>query len=158
MKDKIYYIFILFLIITSNFLAPLFPCEIQKLLKKEYPIKHVFAFLTLLFFVVLADKNETDSFSTSFIKSLFFYFMFILILKTKPMFFISAMFLLFVLNIVDIKYSNEVNERIILMKNCLFYLTMSLIIIGFSLNYAEKKEKFRSNFKLIDFLFQQNCS
>lgn len=47
----VYPIFILLLIISANYLADLFPCRLRELLENNIYVKHLFGYLTLLFFV-----------------------------------------------------------------------------------------------------------
>jgi hypothetical protein len=46
-------LFALLVIISGNFLAELFPFEVREILNKNIYVKHLFAFLTLFFFVYL---------------------------------------------------------------------------------------------------------
>ena len=41
---SIYSIFILFLIISTNYLGELFPCRVQKLLSQNVYLKHIFGY------------------------------------------------------------------------------------------------------------------
>ena len=50
-------LFALLVIISGNFLAELFPFEVQEILSKNIYVKHLFAFLTLFFFVYLTMPN-----------------------------------------------------------------------------------------------------
>ena len=66
--ERLLAIFIFTLIISGNFLAQLFPCNIQKLLSNNILVKHLFGFLTLFFFGALAfprlSKNIEGMFNT----------------------------------------------------------------------------------------------
>lgn len=54
-------VFALFLIISGNFLGDMFPVKIRATLRKSVAIKHVVAFFTLYFFVVLIDASQVHA-------------------------------------------------------------------------------------------------
>ena len=56
--NPIWNVFVLFLIIASNYIGELFPCRVQNLLIGNIYLKHFIAFLTLVFFVVLTDSSS----------------------------------------------------------------------------------------------------
>ena len=66
----IWNIFVLFLIIAANYIGELFPCRIQNLLNSNIYLKHVIAFLTLLFFVVITDSTYNYKANETFIISI----------------------------------------------------------------------------------------
>ena len=53
--SNIFCIFIFFLIISANFLAELFPCRLQYILRNNMVIKHLFGLFSMIFFVVLSS-------------------------------------------------------------------------------------------------------
>lgn len=54
-------VFALFLIISGNFLGGLFNSNIRNLLRTSAPAKHIVAFFTLYFFVVLIDTSQVHA-------------------------------------------------------------------------------------------------
>lgn len=69
-KFAFYPVFLLIMIISANFLAEIFPCRFQELLSSNNYTKHIFGYLTLVFFVSLnIDELKTsvqDLFLNSF--------------------------------------------------------------------------------------------
>ena len=51
-------LFILYLVISSNFLPQTFSCRLQQLLNSSMIVKHLFGFMTLLFFVVATNTKK----------------------------------------------------------------------------------------------------
>ena len=111
---SIYSIFILFLIISSNYLGELFPCRIQKLLSENIYLKHIFGYLTLSFFVVLVDPYKKINITTVFRESIILYTLFLFLINTQQYFFIFSIFLLFLIYIVYLKkieYEENINIK-----------------------------------------------
>ncbi len=173
----IYAIFILILIISANFLAQLFPCRLQKLLSTNIYIKHLFSFLTLLFFVVLTAPLDDKSLHNIFYKSLILYIWFILIMRTDPYIFVLLLLIIAIIyilvlkenelkaNIEDIKEEKKdnlekelkiYNDQINFIQNInqkLLYSAIILTIIGFLLYMGEKKCEYKKDFCYLIFLF-----
>ena len=170
-KIPLYSIFILFLIITASFITELFPCKVRKILMNNIYIKHLFAFLTMIFFVVLTSPLKDNNILHIILKSFLVYIIFIFTTKTHYIFFITIIILLGLLYILIIK-KGEVNDNIndeknevekiklinlldniTLINNMIFILTILLIIIGFLIYYGEKKYEYKKDFNFIIFLF-----
>ncbi len=175
-KIPIYTIFVLILIISANFLAQLFPCRLQKLLNNNIYIKHLFSFLTLLFFVVLTAPLDDKSLQNIFYKSLILYIWFILIMRTDPYIFILLLLVIAIIYILILKENelkadlenqnkqkdnnqekiNKINEQITFIKNInqnLLYASIILTVIGFILYMGEKKCEYKKNFCYLTFIF-----
>ena len=110
---SIYSIFILFLIISSNYLGELFPCRVQKLLSQNVYLKHIFGYLTLSFFVVLVDPYKKINIYTVFKESLILYILFLFFINTQQYFFLLSIFFLlviYVLNLKKIEYEENISK------------------------------------------------
>lgn len=173
-KYPIHSIFILILIISANFLTQLFPCRLQKILTKNIYIKHIFAFLSLTFFVVLTAPLDDKSLKNIFQKSFILYILFILIMRTDKYFFIIILFLIALIYILVLKENeyksiieknnlkdkekDEINKNIIDIKkinDILFYIVIIITIIGFLIYLGEKKYEKKNNFCFSSFFFGQ---
>ena len=93
-KLPLYSVFILFLIIASNYIGELFPCKMQSILVENVYLKHFIAFLTLMFFVVLTDPFIGTSFNKIIENSFKMYVVFLLLINNNKNFFILAIILL----------------------------------------------------------------
>jgi hypothetical protein len=173
-KVPIYSLFILILIISANFLAQLFPCRLQKVLNNNIYIKHIFAFLTLVFFVVLTVPLDDKSLNNIFQKSFIIYIWFLLIMKTDKYFFLSLLLIIAIIYILvlqqneynkllenkDITHQNkllytEKLNNITYINNKLFIITVILTFIGFLLYMGEKKCEYKYKFNYLKFIFGQ---
>lgn len=158
-------IFVLFLIIASNYIGELFPCRIQDYLSNNVYLKHFISFLTLLFFVVLTDTSLVKKkFMEIFISSLKLYFLFLLLINSTKKFFIFALFILAIIYIIQLikkDYINDENvteetenyKKIILVEKALFVLFYIVLVLGFIIYLGEKKIEYKNKFKYMTFIF-----
>ena len=79
--SNIFCIFIFFLIISANFLAELFPCRLQYILRNNMVIKHLFGLFTMIFFVVLSSGIKNKNILKIMLTAFVLYIIFILITK-----------------------------------------------------------------------------
>lgn len=168
----VFTIFILILIISANFLAQLFPCRLQYELNNNMYLKHFFAFLTMIFFVVLASPIKNKKLNKIVIESFLLYIVFLFLIKTDYRIFIILLALLsisylLVLKKVELEDDKEVNKddsnKVAEIDNQIKYieyisfgitvLIVVLIIIGFLSYLGQKKVEYKNNFAFSKFLF-----
>ena len=169
-----YPLFILIMMISSNFLAEIFPCRFQELLSSNNYIKHLFGYLTLVFFVSLNINNLNTSLSELFKKSLILYLGFILLTKTNKNIFLVILVLLGLLYIIHLKKTIEegkkgqTKEEVIIQKQYIEKLDnykklikniiAILLVFGFVLYLGEKKKEYGKSFNYLTFLIgKPNC-
>jgi len=170
----IWNVFVLFLIIASNYIGELFPCRIQSLLVNNVYLKHFIAFLTLMFFVVLTDSSsQKKKFIVIFTDSIKLYFLWLLLINSDKKFFVLGLILLAILYILQLikndyinnkKINEEINEeinnknkeRLSLIKNIekvIFLIFFIVLVLGFIIYMGEKKIEYKDKFKYITFIF-----
>ena len=81
--SNIFCIFIFVLIVSANFLAEIFPCRLQYILRNNMFIKHVFGLFTMIFFVVLSSEWKNKNIFNIVNSSFLLYVLFILITKCQ---------------------------------------------------------------------------
>lgn len=156
---RLHTIFIFFLIVSSNYLGELFPCKIQKLLTDNVLLKHLFGFLTLLFFVVLVDEENINNLGDVFVQSAMMYSLFILLINTNIKFFVTSILCLSVIYVINIKNQSLLNnnevpiEWLEKLKTGTGILFAFSTIIGFLVYMGEKKIEYKKKFNFITFLF-----
>jgi hypothetical protein len=160
-KDiPLFTVFILILIISANTLLPLFPCKFQSLLRDNMLMKHLFAFITMIFFVVLSAP--IDDKKNIFFKAMLLYVFFVFVTKTNYIFFIIILILLAfsyltILHKNDKKQNeNKTDNELIIYDNSLFILYILIIIltfIGLFIYMGEKKIEYKNKFKYFTFFF-----
>ena len=161
LDTKLFSIFIFILIVSANFLAEIFPCRLQYLLRNNMLIKHVFGLFTMIFFVVLSSGDKKI---LNIIKnSVLLYILFILISKCNLHIFYLILFLLgitYILNIMnDEKKINEEisNEEISnedIYENIIYFLYVIifiLVFIGVLVYMGEKKIEYKDKFTYYTF-------
>ena len=149
-------LFILFLIIGGNFLGALFPCRIQKFFTNNVFSRHILGFLTLIFFVILDDTDDT--FQIVVAKSVGLYIWFIFVSRMSKNSFILLMIILATIYILSL-YKNNNNtstnakDNITSAINALFILAIITTVGGFLVYLGKKKIEFKKKFNYRDFFF-----
>jgi ascorbate-specific PTS system EIIC-type component UlaA len=163
-------VFIFVLIVSANFLAEVFPCRLQNLLRNNMLMKHLFGIFTMIFFVVLSNNNSTNTniFNLIFNSSLL-YILFILISKCDVYFFYIILLLLGIAYIINILKQQEMNKnekgsekeqkhkfqsKINIYNNItsvLYVLIIIITFIGVILYMGEKKIEYKKKFSYISF-------
>jgi hypothetical protein len=166
-NSNIFCIFIFILIVSANFLAEIFPCRIQYLLRSNMFVKHIFGLFTMIFFVVLSSGiKDKDIFRIVQI-SFLLYILFILITKSQIYIFYLILILLcitYIINIIkekekeniDEKNSTFINEKINNYEYVIYVLYILIIILtilGVILYMGEKKIEYKNSFNYITFFF-----
>lgn len=108
LKYPIHTVFILFLIISSNYIGELFPCRIQDVLMGNVIMKHFVAFLTLLFFVLIVEPSMNMKFKELIYNSSMMYLVFLVLINNSLPFFVASIIILGVLYIIHL---NKVEIR-----------------------------------------------
>ena len=171
----IWNVFVLFLIIASNYIGELFPCRVQNLLIGNVYLKHFIAFLTLMFFVVLTDSSsQKKKFMVIFTDSIKLYFLWLLLINCDKKFFVVGLILLGILYILQLIKNDYINEKIEdkqvndenkyekdekalqLIKNIeriIFIIFFIVLVLGFTVYMGEKKIEYKNKFNYITFIF-----
>ena len=160
----IWNIFVLFLIIAANYLGELFPCRVQNLLESNIYLKHIIAFLTLSFFVILTDTTSNYKSNEIFSISFTLYILFIILARNNKVFFLINLVILAILYVmklqltdyeknVDEKSNDIFYERLIIIEKVLIVIFFVLLICGFLIYMGEKKIEYKNKFNFITFFF-----
>jgi hypothetical protein len=168
--SKLFSIFIFILIVSANFLAEIFPCRLQNVLRNNMLFKHIFGFFTMIFFVVLSSNSNDKNILVIIKKSVLLYILFIFISKCHLYMFYFIIIFLGTAYIIDIvkqdninKIENnkelnneelEYNKKINYYDNILFILYILILIsvfIGVILYMGEKKIEYKNNFNYFTF-------
>lgn len=159
-------IFVLYLIISGNYLANLFGCKTQQALNNNMFLKHLLGFMTMYFFVVLVDSKSqwSDSPRTQLLFTFLFYCIFVITTRMDYKWwivFILGLCVIYVLQVYkdhdktketdSIKYENY--------QRYLIYFTGIVIIVGFLIYYGRKRLEYGDFFDNITFLLgKTSCS
>lgn len=162
----IWNVFVLFLIIASNYIGELFPCRVQDLLINNVYLKHFISYLTLLFFVVLTDTSLVKKkFKEIFIDSIKLYLIFLLLINCNKKFFVGALILLgaiYIIQLMKQDYKDEITDEyensnkykmLNKIERVIYILFFIVVIIGFIIYMGEKKIEYKNSFKYSTFIF-----
>ena len=165
--SNIFCIFIFVLIVSANFLAEIFPCRLQYLLRNNMFIKHVFGLFTMIFFVVLSSGIKNKNIFNITTSSFLLYILFILITKCQIYVFYTILLFLGITYIIHLvkqeeiesseKESNEkdsnkeihsIYDNII---HVLYILIIMFAILGVIMYMGEKKIEYKKDFDYFTF-------
>jgi hypothetical protein len=153
-------IFIFYLIITSNFFVPLLPCRAQSTVANSMLLRHIFGFLTMTFFVVLANTKTPLPFSKIIRLSLGLYIWFMISTRIRfDMWFVLVCILatMYILKVYkensDDKLEESTKDTIERTESVLFFSAMTVTGLGALLYLGEKKIEYGKRFDLGKFVF-----
>ena len=162
----IWNVFVLFLIIASNYIGELFPCQVQELLTSNVYLKHIISYLTLLFFVVLTDTSSVKKkFKEIFYESLKLYVVFLLLINCNKNLFALSILLLAVIYIIQLIKQDYIDENtdtyqdspvlknIKNIEKICYILFFVIAITGFIVYMGEKKIEYKDKFSYKTFIF-----
>ena len=110
-QGRVIGLFALIIIICGNFLSELIPWKVQDIMKTNIYIKHVFAFLTLFFFVYLTMPDvEAEGVGITFS----IYLLFLFSKKLSPNIWFTLIFLitiLYLFELAEVKWSDYIKDN-----------------------------------------------
>lgn len=152
-------IFLLIIVMSANFLTPLFPCQIQNLFSNSMLAKHILGFLTLLFGIAFNNYEEADNIPTLFGKTVIYYLWFVVMTRMNAYLFIFLIWILgmtYVLSIYikknDVNLSDKKIRRLKKIRSFLYSFSIILTIVGFIIYYKERRDEFQNDFKWSKFI------
>jgi hypothetical protein len=155
-------IFIFYLIITSNFFVPLLPCRAQSAITDSILLRHFLGFLTMTFFVVLANTKSPLPFSRIIGLSVGLYAWFVASTRLRFdmwMLLVAILGTMYVLKIykenADSKLEDSTKELIERVERILFFVAIGVTGLGALAYYGEKKIEYGGAFNLGKFVFGQ---
>jgi hypothetical protein len=156
-------VFVLYLIVSCNFLAKLFSCKTQLLLESNMYVKHLIGFFTLFFFIIFTQSIDTKDeyiFFKKIYAAVVLYLIFLASTKTKGLYLYLFIFLIgssFILtSYIDTLDKTKFKERIKKIDNIIniFYrLSIIILILGVISYTIEKKKEYKNNWDTFKFIF-----
>jgi len=170
LDTNIFAMFIFILIVSANFLAEIFPCKLQHLLRNNMMVKHIFGIFTMAFFVVLSSTNVDKNVFDIAKNTGGLYLLFILIAKCHISilyFIITLLAITFIITILKQQANDKIknadkqpdvileNNKIIDTYNnttCFLYISiLALTFIGTLAYMGEKKIEYKNDFDYFTF-------
>ena len=153
-------IFLMMVAVSGNFIKEMFPCGFQKVFDRSVILKYILTFFILFISVILIKPSITKGRSLIFIFgiTIFIYIWFILMTKMNVYFFLTLLFILFILYICIQYYSykklsDKDKKEYNIITTTIFVLSIVITVIGFLLYYGEKKYEYKKMFSWNKFFF-----
>tara|TARA_B100001540_G_scaffold34150_1_gene30097 strand:- start:1473 stop:2048 length:576 start_codon:yes stop_codon:yes gene_type:complete len=155
--------FAIYLIIACNFIGEVFGCKFRQLLQNNMLIKHLFAFLTLMFLVVFIsfDIDNYNKLLLAIFYSVILYIWFVLTTKTHIIITIIIITIFFAMYIIDIRIKklkslNDINNTklindLVFINNILLIIAAIITIFGVVIYFFLKKKEM--NYRKIKFSY-----
>lgn len=149
-------LFILYLVISSNFLAPTFSCQVQRFIQNSMLMRHFLGFLTMTFFVVLTNQKNPIPLSQMFGVSALFYTWFVFTTRMSLVFWIFIILLFAAVYILSLYEKDETDEKKLEdMKKAKMGLVITgaiVTLIGVLFYYGEKRIEYGEDFQFLKFI------
>lgn len=149
-------LFIFYVTIGGNFVAQLFPCQVQKLFTENIYYKHFLAFFILFFAIVLTSDNSEKISTILLSKTLVLYTLFIILTRMDKnfflLFFITLCIKFIIINELSHTRDKNLQEKYNKINKALNYALVSIGIMGFILYYGEKRYEYGKRFNFLTFL------
>lgn len=147
-------LFILYLLISGNYLGELFGCKAQYFFQKNMFFKHIIGLITLVFFVIFAEdpENMSNNPTSSILKSILLYFWFVITTRTNYKYLFTIVLVLLAIVIIEkykkyyeIKDEEKKVENLKQINVYLSYLSIILTVVGFLVYLNEKYKEYGKN-------------
>lgn len=160
-------LFVFILIISGNYIGQLLPCRVQNFLTKNMIFKHLFGFMTLLFFVVLTMPDVFRN--NQLLTVIGLYLFFVIFSKTYYVFWIINVVIFAIIYLISSYFENktdkwrennkEFENTFKTIKRLLVYFTIVTVSIGFLIYLGNKKREYKKSFTYFKFFFgKPDCS
>lgn len=155
MKEApLYMVFVLYLILSCNFLAQIFSCRLQQFLNNSMVAKHFIGYMTLLFFVVLSS-GDTHSTSQTLLYSLFIYIIFWFSTRIAFEYFVVFLLLsasLYIIHLYQREKGQQPSRRLEITQDVLQWSMFVVLIVGFIFYWMEKQIEYKNKFSTWTFI------
>jgi hypothetical protein len=142
-------LFVLYLVLAAAYIQPLMPCNADTFLGSSMLMRHAIAFMTLIFFIVIADTEVDDymPLGTVVMTSAVIYLWFLISSKMTAnwwMMLIVLLAALYLMDIYDERQPKKYDFKPI--KEGIIGVALTLTLIGFLIYVGEKKLDYKGDF------------
>jgi len=146
-------LFVLYLVLAAAYIQPLFFCNAGTDMGNSMVARHLVAFLTLTFFIVVADSelDDTMPFATVLMTSGLIYLWFLVSSKMTANWWLVLAVLLASIYIIDLYDENQPKKAKAKLdfkpiKEGIIGVALALTLVGFLIYVGEKKLDYKSDF------------
>lgn len=151
---------LLLLVVSGNFIGQLLPCKLQKSFTNNMYLKHVVAFLILLFVIEIGERKY-QTFSELFFNTFIVYAIFLLAIRLTVKFFVAFLIVIVLIYSLYIYKEKQTDDTIKLkisqITQGLYYVALFILFIGVLFSYNKKSQKHGKDFSILTFLFGSEC-
>jgi hypothetical protein len=154
----------LYLWLLFSYLAAMMNCDLQRLMQKNTLFKHLVAIIAFFFLFTVIDANNKAHVGIIWLKTLFVYVLFLMMIKSKWYFTFPVLFILLVDQTIkahisylekngtvgDIEYYQNIRA-------VLNIIIIVLTVLGFVHYIFRKKSQFGSSFSFSTLLLDTKC-
>lgn len=154
----------LYLWLLFGFLSTMVSCDIKQFMDNVY-FRHFIGLIAFFLLFTITDKDNDLDIGGIWIKTFFVYFIFLMMTKSKWFFSIPVLLLL----IIDQSYKFEIEfiqkdkkeinkiQKYENIRKYLYYVIMTLIVIGFIHYTLKQYNQYGSKFSFIKLLLYHTC-
>jgi hypothetical protein len=143
-------LFVLYLVLAAAYIQPLFFCNAGTDMGNSMVARHLVAFLTLTFFIVVADSelDDTMPFATVLMTSGLIYLWFLISSKMTANWWLVLAVLLASIYIIDLYDESHPKAKVDFkpIKEGIIGVALALTLVGFLIYVGEKKLDYKSDF------------
>jgi len=157
---------LLYVIMVSSFLQPLFSCDLQRLFTESIVAKHILGIISTFFLITLTNEDEIRSLPEMFKTTGIIYGMYILSIKSKARFallmlatLVADQILRVQVGIIDKRQAEKVardgdlalKNKLIKVRAALTWVIVALIVGGMLHYYIRARLEFGDQFSTVAF-------
>lgn len=155
----------LYLWLLFGYLSSMVSCDMQRWMSDNLLFRHFVGIISFFFLFTILTPNNKSPVLDIWIKTIFVYFIFILMVKSKWYFSLPV----FLILIVDQSLQAQINyitgqnesdpqiKTLTSVRNGLYIAALVLIVIGFIHYFFRQLSEFEKEFSIIKLLFAHNC-
>lgn len=152
-------LFLLFLVVSGNYIGQLLPCRLQRSFTSNMYLKHLIAFMILLF-VIEIDSDNYETLSELLLNTFIVYLIFLFMSRLNSTFFlmfIISIIIIYILSVYRDKLAKEDKSNVNKMLGVLYYISGGILLVGTIISYRRKMVKYGKDFSNLTFLFGDEC-
>ena len=156
------HLFLLYILISTNYLGDLLSCSFQRLINNNIIYKHLLAFSVFYLTIMISLKDHDNPFSHIFV-AIGTYIWFILTTKMSANFVCSLLILIFIVyictNIISHYQKKEKSEKLKKINNIIkivgLVIGIIITIVGFVIYYKKKRLKYSKKWNWVTFILSE---
>ena len=157
----LYQLFIFMLLISSNTLLELFPCSIQRSIRKSMIMRHILGFIAMFIFVISVDKYEGANLIQTIFDTFKTYGFFMIMTKNRLITLMLSISIIIALYVIEeYKETNRKNtEQMETLQNLLRVTAVIVASVGFLSFMGSKKLQYKHRFNYYIFMLgKDSCA